>query len=494
MFTKTKLGKWAVRGALVLTLGAIFIIYLGIALNLSTRAYTSKQADFLSYNYERSVVQAPLVMNLVMDETPEGEVQVQPANFTDWESHVRARLDARYEEDEGVSATVYELDFESSYHLTYPGPALTATVELVFPFPSNLETLHNVDFLVDGVAPPEARYTIRDIRWQTVMEAGDTHDIIINYRADGANSFTYALNQDRRFDTLDVQVTVNGVAGSTVPKSALPTTEMLGESESGAGERFVWAYEGLVPGRNIRLELPQRLGFAQRLAQLQDDFATLAGLAPFIVGLFLATLAGWFALADVHLRLEGYLLIGVAMTLFYPALTFLSGVLPLSLAAVISLIVACGLILTFLGLSVGWHRTWWRAGWLLVIFLGIFSLSIFTPWTMLLGTLGGVLLVGTFMALYARRPIAIPTDEIAVEEAPEAEAAPPPPAPVAPGAPGETHHCPRCARQMPRDFDFCPGCGYDMRPLRTCATCDHEQFVPTELTPAYCQHCGEPLT
>ena len=51
------------------------------------------------------------------------------------------------------------------------------------------------------------------------------------------------------------------------------------------------------------------------------------------MGLFLATLAGWFALADVPLRLEGYLLIGVAMTLFYPALTFLSGVLPLPLAA-----------------------------------------------------------------------------------------------------------------------------------------------------------------
>ncbi|NBD36117.1 MAG: hypothetical protein GVY30_08975 [Chloroflexi bacterium] len=493
MFTETKIGKWAVRGALLLTLGGIFIVYLGIALDLSTQAYTSKQADFLSYNYERSVVQAPLVTNLVIDaETTNGEVQMQPANFTDWESHVRARLDARYEESEGVSATVYELDFESSYHLTYPGPAVTATVELVFPFPSNLETLHEVSFLVDGVAPPEARYTIRDIRWQTVMEAGDTHDIVINYRADGANSFTYALSQDRRFDALDVQVTVNGLAGSTVPKSALPTTEITDDSESD-GERFIWAYEGLVPGRNIRLELPQRLGFAQRLAQLQDDFATLAGLAPFIVGLFLAALAGWFALADVPLRLEGYLLIGVAMTLFYPALTFLSGILPLPLAAAISLLVTAGLILAFLGLAAGWEQTWWRAGWLLVLFLGIFSLSIFTPWTMLLGTLGGVLLVGTFMALYARRPVAPSADEIAAEEAPEAEAAPPSPTPVAPSAPRETHHCPRCARQMPHDFDFCPGCGYDMRPLRTCAACGHEQFVPADLSPAYCQHCGEPL-
>ena len=44
------------------------------------------------------------------------------------------------------------------------------------------------------------------------------------------------------------------------------------DQESEDGELWTWHYEALIADRNIRLDLPARLSFAQRVAQLQDDF------------------------------------------------------------------------------------------------------------------------------------------------------------------------------------------------------------------------------
>jgi hypothetical protein len=282
------------------------------------------------------------------------------------------------------------------------------------------------------------------------------------------------------------------------------------------GEVLTWDYSGLIVDRDVQLSLPRHLSFSQRIAGLQDDFRALVGLAPFLVVVFLASLAAVLHLSRVSLGLETYLLAGCAMALFYPLLIFLSGLADLAPAAIVSLLVVSGLLMVFLGLAAGWHRIRWRVGVLLIVFLGFFSLGILTPWQGLMLTSGGLLLVGTLMLLYARRP-----------PAPEPE--PPPPAPAvsepepvtiseeaslerAPdqmqeertsGSDEQTTngvhavpmalYCPLCARAQADDHRFCPGCGYDTQRLSRCAACGVRQFVPEELSPAYCVHCGESL-
>ncbi len=469
---RSKLGRFVSVGVLLVLLGGIVLAYLGTTMNLSDAVYTQEQSSFLEYNYSRSLVQAPPTINTVQA----GGTAV-PATLSEWESRVQVVLDARYEGADGVNATVYDLDFEGIYHMAYPGPAPTATVALLFPFPANLETLHDVEFLVDGAAPPTARYGVNGIQWERVMEVGEAHDLVIRYRADGANSFGYSLNRDRRFDELDLSIAVSGVAGSEVPQYALPPTDV---EQDGEGERFVWEYAGLVPGRNVELSLPQRLGFAQRVTQLRGRFQGLAVSAPFLVGLFTLSLAGFFFLAGTRMPLEGYLLSALGMLLFYPLLTFASALVGIFPASLVALLLSGGMVIVFLGLLLGWSQTW-RAGWLLVIFLGFFSLGQLSSWPGLVLTLGALLLVGTFVAVYpgwiaARRAeeAAEPPEEVATTPEPEAD----------------SRYCPRCSRPLEPEQAFCPGCGYDVRYFRRCPGCHHEQFIPGDVAVAYCVRCG----
>lgn len=478
-----RIGIVLVNIVLLMGLLGLLAAYLVVVVDLPSRVYTVAQREYLSYNYGRSITQDAPTLAIM-----ETEEHVEAAILAPRDSRVRATLDARYEEREGVSVTVYDLEFSSEYILANSGSEVTATVALFFPFPSNLETLHEVSFLVDGEEPPEAQYTLQGVGWQTEMEAGEEHQIAISYRADGANSFSYGVAQGQRSDVLDVTVTVLGLEGSEVSRVSLPTT---GREVVNGGETFTWDYTGLIANRDIRLTLPSRLSFAQRVAQLQGEFSRMAVLAPFLVGLFLASLAALLRLGDVRLGLESYLLMGCGLALFYPLLTFLSGMMDVVPAATLAFLVVSGLVLAFLALVAGWRRIWWRGGLLLVVFLGIFSLGMLTPWRGLLLTGGGLLLLGTFMVAYARQPRVTEPESVSAE-APEPEPLlETSPADAAPEA--IRRHCPHCGRTLGEDHQFCPGCGRDIRHFRTCAKCGHEQFVSPDLKPVHCVRCGKLL-
>ena len=508
-----KVGSNLLSGILLIGLGGLLIVYLVVVNSLSSQIYTPQQEEFLSYNYGRSVAQKPPTMNLLATPTAgrggsadagttAEPVAISPASFSGWENDVQAVLSGRYVEQDGVSVTVYDLDFQSQYRFELAQNSPTTTLELIFPFPGNLETLHEVEFMVDGQEPADALFTPNNIRWQTELIPGAEHDIDINYKADGASSFAYGLNQDRRTDKLGVSIIVEGLTGGQVPKRSLPTTEVETTAE---GETFHWDYTNLVANRDIRLELPKQLSFAQRVAELEDDFITLGSLAPFLIGLFLAALAGLLRLDQQRLSLPGYLLIGVGLALFYPLLTFLSGLVDVILAAMIAVVTVSLLLLAFLGLMVGWRLAAQRLSWLLFIFLVVLSLGILTPWRGLTITFGGLLLLGTFMLVYARRPIEA-TDELVTE--PEttstAEADDPsphvvsslvdePPAkPASPPPASYRAHCPQCGRGQADDFTYCPSCGYDGRLIRRCPACQHEQVIDDEAF-KHCLHCGHSL-
>lgn len=489
-----KIGRLFINILLVAGLIGILAAYVVIVSDLPSRLYTTDQWEFLSYNTARSITQTAPTLEAEMDEMKEGVAAT--AALSEWETYVDATLTAHYEEQAGVTITVYDLDYQSEYLLTYPGPAENATVTLFFPFPNNLETLHEVGFLVDGEEPPGAQYSVQGISWQADLTTDQEHKIVISYKADGVNSFAYGLQQNRRSD-VDVTLTVLGLKGSEVPQFSLPTTDVVNLKD---GERFSWQFAGLIPSRDIQINLPTRLSFTQRVAQLQGDFRTIGNWAPILIGLFLASLAILLRFADVRLPLESYLMIGFALALFYPTLTFLSGLLNVPLAAILSLVTVSALLVTFLGLTAGWRQTWWRVGLLLVIFLGIFSLGVLTPWHRLLTTSGGLLLVATFMIAYARRTIPLEPEPVTelepvVEPEPESalEIAPvSPPEEAAASEPGRAY-CPQCGRDRGDDYAFCPGCGYATKDLHRCKSCDYEQLTSPEAEKTYCLHCGEPL-
>lgn len=501
--------------------GLIMANLMGVNM-LEDQIYTQAQQELLSYTNSRIITQAPVTTNFLLSSSgapglapADEEATILPASFSVWENSVQATLRGRFEEQEGISSTLYDLDFVSDYHLQHSPTGVTTTLELIFPFPANLETLSDVQFEVDGAEPLDVQYTPQQIRWLATLEPGDAHDIRIRYQADGANSFSYGLSQNRRTNQLDVTIAVEGLAGSEVLQHSLPTTAVT--PSASAGETFVWQYDNLVANRDIHLALPQQLSFAQRVAALQDNFTTLAAMAPFLVLLFLGALAVILHNEGKTLEWPGYLLIGSGFLLFYPLLTFLSAVIGGFAASLIAFALVLVILAGFLWLLTRDRKIVQWMVWLLFIFLAVISLGVLLPFRGLLWVSGGVMLVGTLMAVYARRPlqpevIMAPSEAFIKPEAepdvlhtewvtsPESLAAEeqqieePETRAVVQATPFLAHlHCPQCGRPQAKDYIFCPGCGYDGRAIRQCPNCGHGQVVKEGERAVYCVHCGQSL-
>ena len=473
----------------------LLIVYFFTINDLPGRIYTPAQQEYLAYNNRLSVSQLSPSLNVMKAAGATGSTSDMQALMPSTESRVRASINARYEEQQGVSVTVYDLAFQGQYQLTGLTSPTATTVELFFPFPKSLETLHDVRFLVDDVEPSDATYTTDGISWRTTLNSNEKREIEISYKANGANSFAYGISHNQRAQ-IDVTVTIAGLSGSSVPRDSLPTT---GHTVADGRETFTWKYTGLIANRDIQLSLPTRLSFSQRIAELQDEFRALAGLAPFLVGLFVACLLGLFSLSGLQFRLEGYLLAGLGLALFYPFLTFTSGIIGILPAAVTTLMIVSGLLYVFFGLTMGWAKTWRPLSLLLLAFLGFFSLGMLTPWRGLSLTSGALLLLGVFMWAYARRPLklapvvqaenspATPTASVSSKLAIAESAVEAPKTPV-------YAYCLHCGKVLEDTYHFCPSCGHDSQTVQRCSHCDHPQYAPPDIKPVYCVQCGHVLS
>jgi hypothetical protein len=520
---------------LLLVLCILIAVYVVVTSDFAAEIYTADQRQALLVHDRLRLIQAAPVSNFYLD-TIDGKLVVLEASEADapgvaatmgaTECQVRATLNARYEEVEGFNTTVYDLDFEGTYTLRYTGAVPTTTLELIFPFPTGLDTLNQVYFLVDGEEPSDVQYSLNNITWWTEMASGDEREVIVRYRARGVGSFRYALEHNRRLENLDVEITVQGLSGSEVVDGSLPTTsfEDAEDGDQFARETFAWRYDALIADRDVQVELPTRMSFLQRVEQLREPMRRIALASPFLVAFFVASLAGLHRLGGVRLSLQHYLLAGLGFFLFYPALTFLSGVFELPLAAAVALVIITGLLVFFLGRAVGWRRAWLQTLLLCVVFLGLFSLGAMSQLRGLLFTTGGLLLVCAFMLPVARqRPpepaidetdsggtsegpgsesgeVEEPTEVTPLEEQPTAElsvgvnapdipaAIPAPPAPTLP-----SRYCPHCGGPLDEAFAFCPACGRDAKPFHRCLACGAEHYVSSDVELSHCPACGEEM-
>jgi hypothetical protein len=514
---------------LLLVLCTLIVVYV-IATSDLAEIYTPDQQQALIVHSRMRLTQSAPVSNfyrgfvgdeLIVLEASEIDTPDIAATMGATDCRVRATLDARHEQVEGFNITVYDLDFEGTYTLRYTGAVPTTTLELIFPFPTGLDTLNQVYFLVDGEEPSGVQYSLNNITWWTEMASGDEREVVVRYRARGVGSFRYALEHNRRLENLDVEITVHGLEGSEVPDESLPTTAFK-DAENGG--QFAWRYDALIADRDVQVELPTRMSFLQRVEQLREPMRRLALASSILVTLFVASLAGLHRLSGILLPLQHYLLAGLGFFLFYPALTFLSGVLELPLAAAVALFTVTGLLTAFLGRAIGWRRAWLPTLLLCAVFLGLFSLGAMSRWRGLFFTTGGLLLVGAFMLLVARQrppePAIDETDsgesskcsgdetgeaedstelasweeQLAIEPSVGIDAAevsgttPAPPSPPPPA-----RYCPHCGGPLDEAFAFCPACGRDARSFRRCPACGTEHYVSSEAELSHCPACGKQM-
>ncbi len=483
----TKHLNWWLTGVLALILIALFWGYAQLA---DTPEMIINTEEIPSDPFSGFIYQAPATLNYFLNEDAatfamhdrlSSILPLVTLNFATWENDVEAEITARYEEDAAQNRTLYDLNFESVYQFSY-GEIPTTTLEFIFPFPENLATLHDVQFLVNGEEATDVQFSPQQIRWVTPVVSGDEFEIGVQYKASGEGQFVYALRQGLRADSLDATFVVKGAPDSTVAAGSLPPTD---QNRIDGKDVFTWQYNDLIVDQNIQLDLPIAQTIAEQTAVFQYEFTTLRQIAPLLVILFLLSFALILRMTEWRLSLPGYLILGLTAAWFYPLFTFLSSEIGIVWAGILATGIVFVLLLLFLRLMLKTWRVGLLLAWPFFICIGMLSLGMFSSYSAVWLAVGGTLLGGTLLVAYAQRPFTFePTSPTTVTESEAAEQ---------PDTP--TIYCPQCGRLQDEDFDYCPSCGFDNEQLQRCQHCHHEQIINTTAGDdeqiAFCLHCGQ---
>ncbi|MCK4323695.1 MAG: inner membrane CreD family protein [Armatimonadetes bacterium] len=415
----------------------------------------------------------------------------KPAPVTRDKETVRLTVAAKYGDEEDADLRRYEATFEATYVIRNKKDKKT-TLVVYFPYPASADTLPDAAVHVNGKDPENVEYTQQGVSWETTFLPEQIKEITVKYRAFGTEDFAYALDHGERIRDLDMSVTVSGTERPPeLGQSLLPTTPLTRAHDSFTVE---WKYKDLLTSRDICIEIPARLlgsNVANRFpALLRAGVATvvLFGMMLFIGGL----------VSGKRVAAPQYVLIALALAVFYPMLLYLSEHMRLSQAFGICFVAVGLMVLGSLLRSHGLKFALGYGGLGLVILLGLFSAAaLATRGAGALVTIGVLVLVGFAMYTVPRISIArpkpllpgvvpphepgatreevTPTGDADVADAAGEQMPGPAPPKREPGA-----FCAFCGAEVAQDFSFCPSCGETARVAEGCVQCG---------TPI-CRECG----
>ncbi len=301
----------------------------------------------------------------------------------------------------GIEVDYKERDPQARYKMTFDGTYVLRNAEevpinarFVFPFPRATDAKWDTKLTVDGEEVPNAVFTRENIRWRMRLEPGETKTVAIGYSARGAETFVYELSKEGQVPDLNVTLTVTGGRGK--PEVLDGTLEPSSFDEIGRQEwKLAWVYKGLVADKDISVAFPARRATGALGAALLRRL-------PWLAVVFTIAFAGWLwlitSLRGVTMRAAQHVAVAVCFFLFYPAVLFLSELIPadtayfLALAAVTVMIM--GYIASVMGLAFALKYVLLS----LVAFLGFFGIAALAPeYTKVAVLAGAFLLVGFYM-------------------------------------------------------------------------------------------------
>lgn len=424
-------------------------------------------------------------------------VPPKPAPVTRDKTTVKLVLEPKYADEEDAQLRRYEATFEGKYVIRNKLKEKT-TVAVYFPYPSDADTLPDATVHVEGKEPEGVRYTQQGVSWETTFLPEQVKEITVAYRAFGREDFLYVLDHGERIKELEFTLEVPGMEHTPeIPSDrCLKPTRSLERGQGGLVAE--WKYKNLLTAHDIALELPPPFvgsNVAERLPRLV--WAALATIVLF--GLIL--LAGGAASRQT-VTVGQYLLVAVALAVFYPMLLYLSQHMRVHLAFFISFVAVSALVL---GSLRRWHGIGFAVGYGglgLVILLGVFSAAaLATKGSGALVTIGLLVLVGFAMrtapAISVARPKAPPGEPppagaaVAEEEERWAEAEPELEPPQPP--PAARRYCAFCGGELAEGFSFCPQCGENARIALACPECGTQICLQCHENYRFCPGCGAAL-
>jgi len=287
----------------------------------------------------------------------------------------------------------YGVSFAGTYRLRNTDPA-AQDVFVRFGFPSG-EALYDAFALrLDGVDQGEVGDISQGITVRVSLPAGGESVLEVSYRSRGLGEWTYSfapqgIAQVRDF-AMNLTTDCDGIdfpAGSISP---------AGRARDGKGWRLSWAFENLVTGQRVGVDLPNRLNPGPVAARI--IFFAPVSLLFFVTVLVVLGILGGRSLHPMH-----FFFLSAAFFAFHLLLAYLVDHLDIHLSFAISAVVSVALVVSYLARVTGWPFALLRAGAAQMVYLVLFSyVFFFEGYVGLTVTIGSVLTLFVLMQATAK--------------------------------------------------------------------------------------------
>ena len=300
----------------------------------------------------------------------------------------------------------YGVTFAGTYRLHNPD-AQSRTVDVHLGFPSAEALYDGFTVRIDGREVPNQGDLSQGVNVTTTLAPGAASTVDVAYRSRGLDSWIYAFGpagvaQVRDF-ALDMHTDFERIdfPGGTIS----PSTKV----RDGNGWRLGWAFQSLVTGQKLGMELPRPINPGPLAARI-TFFAPVSLLFFFTVMVMLGALRGQ------SLHPVNYFFLAAAFFAFHLLLAYLVDHVNVHASFAIAAAVSVFLVVSYLRLVAGWRLAMLEAGVTQVVFLVLFSYAFFFEgYTGLTVTVGAVITLFVLMQMTGR----VKWDEIALPGLPQ---------------------------------------------------------------------------
>ena len=287
--------------------------------------------------------------------------------------------------------SIYRVTFRGMYRF-HNTAGQDKSVAFNLPYPANQATYDGLVFTINGV-PVTGVNGEGSMSGSKVMAPGETVDIVLGYRSQGLDRWTYNFQgQPAHIRDFDLTMTTNFRA-IDFPENTLSP---LKREETSSGWKLNWNYSSLVTSYGIAMEMPRRLQPGPLAGQI-SYFAPVS-LFFFFFLMFIIT-----TVRNIDLHPMNYFFLATAFFAFHLLLAYLVDHVSVHTSFVICSLVSMLLVVTYLRLVVNIRFAVVEAAGTQFVFLILFSYAFFFQgFTGLAITIGAIITLFVVMQLTSR--------------------------------------------------------------------------------------------
>lgn len=288
--------------------------------------------------------------------------------------------------------STYRVAFDGTYSVINPFSE-PKTLYVRFHFPAEQTIYDNFKLIVDGKKIQPAGDLADGVEAPIMLAGGGKKEFRITYKSQGRDCWKYRFGSKVKKVRNFRLVAKTDFMNVDFPEQAISPTH---KEQVGKGWNLKWAYEDLVAGFDIGIEMPEKMNPGPMASRI--TFFAPVGLLAFMFILLIVS-----ALKNIRIHPMNYLFVAAGFFAFHLLFAYLVDHVSLLASFAVSALVSLLLVISYLRLVVGLRFAIVHSGTWQLIFLVLFSYAFFFPgYTGLLITIGCIVTLAVMMQMTGR--------------------------------------------------------------------------------------------